>query len=92
MDSTSLLLEWNPPNLELQNGVIRSYIVRLIEDGNKDISFTLSNYTGQSKHSIIITDLHPHYRYSCAVAAVTTGPGPFSEVKHARTHESSELF
>ena len=31
-----------------------------------------SNYT-----QVILQSLHPYYTYTCRVAAVTTGPGPY---------------
>ena len=67
--STSVILEWNKPDIEDQNGVIKHYTV------------TLSSVEGEATHkstdlSLEVTGLHPYYTYISIVQAVTTGAGP----------------
>lgn len=68
-------LSWVPPRSDLQNGVIRYYVLEVYENntGNSSTYQTLSAQT-----SITISTLHPYYTYSIRILAVTVGPGPLS--------------
>ena len=70
--STSVNLMWSPPHSDLQNGFIQFYLLQLItaEETGLVLQYTSVN------PSLTITDLHPHYSYTCTIAAVTVAPGP----------------
>jgi receptor-type tyrosine-protein phosphatase Q len=75
LSSSSLLLTWQPPPDEQLNGILTGYVVNMTEaeTGNQyQILTDRDQYTLQ--------DLHPFYRYTVIVAAVTVGPGPFSGI------------
>ena len=70
--TNSVILSWDPPTYEQQNGVIRHYIIYLTElsgtDNNKEL-------TSRSL-SFILSELRPAFCYSVSVAAYTIGVGP----------------
>ena len=73
--STSVTLEWSPPQADLQNGVIQFYTLRLTaEQTGSEIKYTSVGL------SLTITDLHPYYNYTCTIAAVTIAPGPVETI------------
>ena len=73
ISSTAILLSWRAPLFEDRNGVIRHYIVNVTE------LETLNEFSQVTTHlEIVLSTLHPHYTYECAVYAVTVGPGPGS--------------
>ena len=73
-NSTTLVLSWQPPAPENQNGIIVHYIVNITEmETGRLLSFTAVNTT-----TLSVTMLHPFYTYTCIVAAVTVGIGPYS--------------
>ena len=83
--STFVTLSWNPPEVSLQNGVIRSYIVIIREEA------TGRNFTRDSASTELnIGNLHPFYFYHFAVAAVTTSQGPFANEYVLQTHEDGK--
>lgn len=70
---TSFTLTWQPPPFEGSNGVIRQYVIQVLEV-DTEITFTeTSNLT-----VLTLEGLHPFYSYSCRIAAETIGVGPFS--------------
>ena len=75
VNSTTIYLQWQPPLLTDQNGVIRSYLINIsvVETG------TLLQLTSQT-NARNISGLHPFYTYTLTVAAVTIGPGPYGLV------------
>ena len=69
----SLLLRWDPPPFEHQNGILRQYHVNITEqDTGRD--FQIRSTTTELRVSF----LHPHYSYSLTVTAFTTTIGPSS--------------
>ena len=73
-NSTTLVLSWQPPASENQNGIIVHYIVNITEmETGRLLSFTAVNMT-----TLSVPMLHPFYTYTCIVAAVTVGVGPYS--------------
>ena len=72
--STALTLNWIPPDVDLQNGQIRHYLITVYE---RD---TGGNFTLQTLANTQFTvgDLHPYYTYEFTVQAVTVAPGPVS--------------
>ena len=75
MNSTAIQVQWEPPPLADQNGVIRSYIV------NISVAETGSSFQQTSETTALyISNLHPFYTYTLSVAAVTIGQGPYGLV------------
>ena len=83
--STSLTLSWDPPANESQNGAIRQYIIKILEDDTS----TTTEYNS-SVSIITITDLHPYYTYKCSVAAETVDIGPYTAVLTVQLDEDSK--
>ena len=82
-DSITIDLSWDPPPQQLQNGYIVEYRVNVTETDTGD-SFSVTT----TDTSLVVTSLHPYYTYSCIVAAVTTGVGPYSTVINITTEEA----
>ena len=73
-NSTTLALSWQPPSLESRNGIIVHYSVNITEmETGRVLLLTAMNTTTLRVHA-----LHPFYTYTCVVAAVTIGLGPYS--------------
>ena len=70
-----MTLQWSPPLADLQNGIIQFYNVRVMaaETGS------VAEYTAMGL-SLTVTGLHPHYSYTCTIAAVTVAPGPVETI------------
>ena len=87
VNSRALSLTWSPPPPEDQNGIIRNYLVNIsvVESGEHFHQLT-SNAT-----VLVIDELHPYYTYSCIVAALTVGTGPFTEVTTVQLPEDGML-
>ena len=85
--STSIRLTWDTPAQNLQNGYIVEYRVRVTEKNTG----TVSTSTVIEKY-LILTFLHPYYIYSCSVAAVTVGIGPYSIAINITTDEDGETL
>ena len=75
VNSTTIQLQWEPPPLADQNGVIRSYIINISVTENGS-SFQQTSETT----ALYISNLNPFYTYTLTVAAVTIGPGPYGQV------------
>jgi len=73
--STSFTLTWEPPPLELQNGVIRSYTITITEVETEN-TFHLESLTT----SIVVGSLHPYYTYVVSIHAITILAGPQSDM------------
>lgn len=72
-NSTTLVLSWQPPPLDNQNGIIANYTANVTET---ETGRTFSVVTAQT--TVTLSSLHPFYTYNCTVAAVTVDLGPFS--------------
>ena len=72
--SRTITLEWEPPPLELQNGIITSYEIEVTE------LETAANFLfSTSDISFLLGSLHPAYTYDIVIAATTSaGTGPYS--------------
>ena len=85
--STTLVLSWQPPSSENQNGIIVHYIVNITEmETGRLLSFTAVNTT-----TLSVPMLHPFYTYTCIVAAVTVGIGPYSATVEVELPEDGKL-
>ena len=83
--SRSLTLSWDPPANESQNGVIRQYRVKIVEDDTNTMTTHTSNIS-----MITLTNLHPYYTYKCSVAAETVDIGPYTSVLPVQLDEDSK--
>ena len=80
-----VILQWQPPELEHQNGVIIHYLVEI--SLNDSLQITFSNTTGE------VSNLTPYTNYQIRIAAATVvGVGPLSAPLHIRTEEDGELI
>ena len=86
LDSRTLLLSWSPPLQADRNGVIRMYYVNLTEEETGKMFHFETELT-----TLTQTSLHPHYHYSCVVAAYTVGVGPYSSSLTVQMPEDSKL-
>ncbi len=84
--SSSFLVSWGSLPPEDHNGIVRHYTVN-IREVNTGRSFHLEALST----SITVQFLHPNYKYTCGVAAVTVGPGPFSLPVNATTLEAGKM-
>ena len=75
VNSTTILMTWEPPPPEHQNGIIIAYVVNVSVEDNDIIPQQYST----SALSVALVGLHPYSLYMVAVAAQTgVGRGPFS--------------
>ena len=70
LDSRSIQLSWDPLPLALQNGIVRQYIVTIVDIAGDAI---VVNTTATS---VNIAALNPFTMYTCTVAAETIAVGP----------------
>ena len=89
ISSTQILLMWQPPANEIQNGLVRFYRISVIE-----VQTNTSHFYTQPSDSPAwqVGFRHPFYDYVCSVAAVTIGPGPYTSSLTVRTFEDGKLF
>ena len=85
--SRDISLSWDPPPPREQNGIIREYLITVTEVETGSVLEFISTTT-----SLSVIMLHPYYTYQSAVAAMTIGVGPYSEVSTAVTHEEGRVF
>ena len=78
---------WDAIALENQNGILRHYLVSVLEldTGETDV------YTAGATQ-LNISGLHPYYTYTCMVAAVTIRIGPFSQSVSIITPQDGDLY
>ena len=80
--SKSFSLLWDPPSFDDQNGIIKYYVIQLIEFETNITSVFTANATFFS-----LSSLHPAYTYFCKIAAYTVSLGPFSTQINVTTKE-----
>lgn len=68
--SSTVAIQWNPPEADQSNGVIRYYSIELSNRENGEVHLFTTPGT-----SYIINNLHPYYNYNVSVAAVTVDEG-----------------
>lgn len=71
--STSITLSWQAPLADLQNGIIRSYYISVVELETGNIRPFV---TSGVDRVLVVNLLHPFYNYNCSIAAYTIGLGP----------------
>ena len=85
VNSSTIVLNWNPPDVDDQNGIVRYYVVNVTELQTENMFQFTANAT-----SLTITSLHPAYTYKISVSAATIGPGPFSPTLSLQTDEAGK--
>ena len=85
VNSSTIMLNWNPPDVDDQNGIVRYYVVNVTELQTGNIFQFTANAT-----SLTVTSLHPAYTYEITVSAATIGPGPFSPTLSLQTDEAGK--
>ena len=80
---STIVLNWNPPDIDDQNGIVRYYVVNVTELQTGNMFQFTANAT-----SLTITSLHPAYTYKITVSAATIRPGPFSPTLTLQTDEA----
>ncbi len=89
VNSTTVLLSWQPPELEGRNGFIVSYLVTLTERATGQV---LQFFRVGTHIDILITSLHPYYEYECTIAAATAiGNGPIAPIILFRLQEDGKI-
>ena len=79
---SSIHLTWDPPSPDLQNGIVRLYLINLTEiETGMQTQYTIN------QTQITIENLHPFYEYNLTVAAVTVSEGPHSSVVSITTDQ-----
>jgi len=86
INSTTITLSWDRPPFDQINGLLRHYVIDCTEHETASESRVLSNYT-----QVTLQSLHPYYTYTCHVAAVTTGSGPYTGNLTVKLPEDGEL-
>ncbi len=85
MDSSTLYISWTAPPIAERNGVIRNYLITILELETGQ-SFSVASASA----SVTVPSLHPYYTYVCAVTAVTVEEGPYSANKTIRLPEDGK--
>ena len=87
VNSTAVLITWQPPPPEHRNGIITTYIVNVLLEN----SHTIFQQYATSSLGVILAGLHPFSTYVVAVAAETgVGRGPFSDGLRIHTPEDGK--
>ncbi|KAK4309382.1 hypothetical protein Pmani_018962 [Petrolisthes manimaculis] len=82
--SRSLIIRWEPPPAEHQNGVITGYKIRYKERGKTGSAKTKT--TDGNRRLFALTDLKKSTQYSIKLAAMTVnGTGPYTQWSQAET-------
>lgn len=85
--TTSLLLTWSSPPDSSQNGIIRSYVVKIAEvDSDNVLVYSTTSTT------LTVGPVHPFTSYECSVAAITVSQGPFSASVVIQTPQDGKHF
>ncbi len=87
LNPTTFHLEWSPPSLHYQNGLIVSYSVNVTENETAAMFQVKTNQT-----TFRFLSLHPDYTYCCRIAANTIAEGPFSPNYCVRLHQGSKYM
>ena len=101
--SRSIILTWERPSPEKENGLLLVYHVIVIEtqihytDDGAEITgmqrYLNRTYSVSEGRRQLIDMLHPNYNYTVRIAAATEpGIGPFSDAITVRAHMDGELY
>ena len=103
VNSSRIMLEWERPSLEEENGLLVRYHVIVIEtqinytDNGTEITgmqrYLNRTYNVSEGRAQLIDSLHPDYNYTVRIAAATEpGIGPFSNATTVRTEMDGKLL
>ena len=84
----SLVLTWEPPFPQYQNGILRHYIVTIALNNTTQVN----NFSTTANFLIVTAPIKPFRTYLCSVVAATIALGPATEDVAVRTPEDSEYF
>ena len=76
----SITITWDPPPLNMTNGMIRSYIVRYFPSRNASEEPNDEQSIPGNMTSFMIADLDPFISYTFEVLAVTVDSGPSASI------------
>ena len=102
VSSRSIMLSWERPSLEEENGLLVRYHVIVIEtqihytDDGAEITgmqrYLNRTYNVSEGRAQLIDSLHPDYNYTVRIAAATELEiGPFSDAITVRAHMDGEF-
>ena len=83
VSSTMVMLTWSSPPLIHINGIIRYYVIKIMENET-----SLMWITEATDSHINITSLQPYQNYEFEVAAHTIATGPYTEPAAVQTMEA----
>ena len=92
LHSQMVILQWEPPEIAHQNGLITLYHVNILAITLNDslqltFQLTFSNATGE------VSNLSPYTNYQIGIAAATVvGVGPLSPPFNIRTEEDGKIL
>ena len=84
---TGFTLTWQPPSFEGTNGIIRRYVIQILEIETGTLTTETSNVT-----QVTLDGLHPFYSYICRIAAETIDLGPFSAPITVQLNEDGKCY
>ena len=87
--STSIIVTWDPPAAEHQNGIIRYYIVNTTSQLSEPPHWVS---TMSSETTVEVVGLYPFTTYGLRIAAFTIGAGPTSSPINVTTKPSCEKY
>ena len=87
--SRSVDLAWAAPRSDMQNGVIRYYVIEAYENDTRN---TLTYQTLSALTRFTLSNLHPYYTYTIRIQAVTVSSGPLSVSLTVNTLQDSKLL
>ena len=70
-DPGVVMFSWNPPQEELRNGIIQSYLISCVDIGRESESITRT-VTGEFSRMERVSGFTPATRYNCSLAARTS--------------------
>ena len=78
--TTSIIVRWNPPPLDMTNGIIDSYEIRY--DNNTDDAVSdmiIELISGNETFEFEVRNLQEFVEYGFQVRAITVAAGPYSD-------------
>ena len=84
-DPRSASLFWAPPQLDLQNGILRHYVIII-----KSVSGRETRTITAPANSSTLTGLQPHTLYEFSITAVTIAASPSSPIVSVKTSEGGK--
>ena len=80
-------MEWEPPPIDQQNGIIQYYLVAVNQVENVTNTTSIAYAT-----QLTVWNLFPYYTYQVTIAAVTSpGTGPWSDPQTVMLPEAGNL-